>query len=117
MSRRYPVERIKKAGDAVEDGTGARMDRHVVEGCYCKDDTSIAYWEAISNPLQYSVWSPEPPTNDVRNEEENVLGYVFLYSARAFGRLCRSVDMAIGFWPAAVLHFDLCCLPPRTHPR
>lgn len=45
------VEGVEEAGEGVEEGAGAWVEGHVVEGCYCEDYSCITYishWSAIT---------------------------------------------------------------------
>jgi len=43
FSSRHAVERVEEAGDAVEEGTGAWVEGHVVERCDSEDDAGVAW--------------------------------------------------------------------------
>jgi len=42
FSRCHAVEGVQEAGDAVEEGTGAGVEGHIVEGCYGEDYAGVA---------------------------------------------------------------------------
>ena len=73
MSCRETVKGVEEAGDAVEEGAGAGMEGHVVEGGDGEDDAGVAW--RLESACFFSDGEGCGRTYDVGDEEEDVLGW------------------------------------------
>lgn len=94
------VERVEEARHAVERGACARVEGHVVEGREGEDDSAVAWVVSVS--CVAAVVDMGRPTDQVGNEEEDVLLYLLFGAGGAHGGaiavdgfLCRGHDSCV----------------------